>query len=96
MKFYYFIRNSSEIFGIIFSFCGISAFTGPFVIKSIIGESNDKILFHIIFLIGSLYQIICIIILFYFNEDKFGYKINNNDNKKSELKKIFIVPNIRM
>ena len=54
------IRNSSEVYGFIFLFCGLSAFTGPFVIKFVIGHSVEKNLFHFVFWIGSLYQIICL------------------------------------
>jgi hypothetical protein len=52
---------------------GISAFTGPFVIKFVIGNTHEKRLFHIVFWIGSLFQSICLIILFFFNENKFEY-----------------------
>ena len=94
LKFY--IRNSTRIFEIIFFFCGVSAFIGPFFIKLIFEESFDKTLFHKVFWIGSFYQIICIIVLYYFSEEKFEYKINTNADKKVEFKKFFIVPNIRM
>ncbi len=85
------IRNSSEVYGFVFFFCGLSAFTGPFVIKFVIGHSIDKNLFHIVFWIGSLLQFICIIILLCFSEEKFQYK--KNTNEKVDTKGIkFICP----
>lgn len=63
---------------------GISAFTGPFVIKFVIGNSHEKSLFHIVFWIGSVFQFICLVILFFFTEKPFEYKPEfikiNNDN----------------
>ena len=60
---------------------GISAFTGPFVIKFVIGNSIEKSLFHIVFWIGSIFQFICLILLFFFNEKKFEYipRVKNPD-----------------
>jgi len=44
------------------------------VIKFIIGNSNDKSLFHTVFWIGSVMQVICIILCLIFSEREFEYE----------------------
>lgn len=48
------------------------------MVKFVVGDSHDKLLFHTVFWIGSAMQIICGIILFFFNEDKYDYGIVKN------------------
>jgi len=79
-------RNSAEIYGLIFLNCGISCFIGPFIIKFIIGNSNDKSLFHIVFWIGSVMQMICIILSFIFYEKEFDYEEKEETPKAHNIK----------
>ena len=67
-------RNSAEIYGFISMFCGLSCFSGPIVIKFVIGNSNDIYTFQQVFLIGSLMQILCFVLCLFFQEEKFEYE----------------------
>jgi len=48
------------------------------MVKFVVGDNNDKLFFHIIFWVGSGFQLLCGLILFFFTEDKYDYGIIKN------------------
>ena len=49
------------------------------MVKFVVGNSTNKLLFHIIYWIGSGMQVICAIILYFFTDDKYDYCITKNN-----------------
>ena len=77
-----------KYFGFIYSVStGIGGFChllGPFIIKIVVKNVED---YKKLFIGGAIGCLISLIILFYFSEEQFKYKINEDDNEK-ELKEV--------
>lgn len=43
------------------------------MVKFVVGDSSNELLYHTVFWIGSAMQIICTIMLFFFKEEKYDY-----------------------
>ena len=54
------------------------------MVKYVVGDSTDKLLFHTVFWVGSGFQVICAIILCFFSEDKYDYGIIPKEVKVDE------------
>ena len=79
------LEKGPEMYGLTGNFIGIASVSGPLMSNFVLKDKKD---FLIVFLVGGELCIVKFVVLIFFNENiKFKYKINDNnlmDNEKNE------------